>query len=201
MKTLLTLLLILCYNFSMGQDIAITLKGDTVILKGDFTWEYKVTQKDTVGLQETTTKINPVKPNADCKISESSIDEFSGVKTTVIKGNTKVTPYTCDLKMVSFSKGTSTNYVFYANLLKDLGCISYDSKLTILFTDGTTIEIKYMGDTDCGDNFYFYGLIDSYLDVLSTKEVKKMRFTGKTYADVEITNSKYFIETLSCLMQ
>lgn len=141
-----------------------------------------------------------VKEVNGCRFTKSEIDEFTGAvkkrlsKEVIGKGG--------GYELTSCISRVNESYFIYLNFSGDLGCISSKSYVTIKFKDDSVLTLKNIGDIDCGKNPTFIANIVDELEIISSKEISKLRLSmNDAYSDIDITNSSYIIDALKCLSE
>jgi len=139
-KTIIILTILLVLVKMSAQERAVTMKGDTINVYENGTWE----------------KINKVKKITEIESNVKAtveIDEFSKAKKIRTENWTKFgkNPFggTINGSLAKVDDFT----VFIISYSGNLGCLSeYDSTMKVKLTNGEIIEFSQISDTDCGDN-------------------------------------------------
>ncbi|QXP79040.1 MULTISPECIES: hypothetical protein [Winogradskyella] len=138
-KTITIITMILLSMGISAQEKAVTMKGDTIIVYENGTWE----------------KINKVEKVVDIESTVEAtveVDEFSKSKKTRTESWTKFGKNKLGKTINGSLIKVDDITVFTISYYGDLGCLSkYDSTMKVKLTNGEIIEFSQISDTDCGD--------------------------------------------------
>lgn len=195
-KLMLTFIVIALSSINVIAQIEATTKnGKKVILNEDGTWKFE--------------ELNTPKektPTACSKYIETNNDKMTG-KSTIASKDYLILSKDGGAKGISIMGMISQETLIIS--IKAIGsgnCIDDDSKMNILFRDGTRLELKNNGKFNCKAKFTLY-FGDYYkktkeLEILQTKEIETMRvWTSNGYVeeDLSLEQSKQFMKTIFCL--
>ena len=121
----------------------------------------------------------------DCDYLKNETDEFTGQRTIATKSLTIAPGVQASFMRVG--KLTAMNIA-----VTDLGCVSSDSYVILLYTDSTTQQIDHAIGVAC-DSPVFMGLIGQ------GKKVAKIRIHFTTTKDVVIDDQDFLIDGLKCI--
>lgn len=204
-ETILVFLIITTiHSFALTQINAVTSEGRNVTLNNDGIWKYAKSNVQT----ETTT------------VDASYCSEFLVSEEDKMTGKSTVT----SKEMLVISKDGG-NYGFGLYVLKtDSGlirfsiqvvgagnCIDKDSKMNVLFRDGTRLEMRNEGKFNCDSKYtQYFGEIFSKknnteeLKQFAEKEVETIRiWTTKGYVEEDLTpnQSSELMHVVKCIIK
>ena len=201
MKKITTILMIvlLTATFAFGQtQKATTENGKKVILNDDGTWKYADT------IKTVTTNLDPNDCSNWIKTKE---DKVSGESYTSMKEYLIVSKD--DGKNgfgISLMLSGKSSIILSVKAAGASGCIDKGSKINILFTDGTRLELASAEDFNCKGNatLYFGDVFGKkkQLAELQTKKIEVMRvWTSESYVEekFEDEQAEQFKNALNCL--
>jgi hypothetical protein len=222
--------------FTYSQTTAITSEGRKIILSSDGTWKYdlkdtvivKFWSLDSTAVQSVTTVMDsatnqahvevvvtppppPPKPKLPPDLSCPALvdvtvtiqgDKWASVsrKITVEDEATK--------KGYSLSMYKSRNgpLIWTTKLLGPGQCIGADSKMFMVFKDGSVKQIENNGTENCDGNFilYFGGDYgnDNTLEIIRSKEIASLRVTtkqGYVEGNIPDDDSARFMAATNCM--
>ena len=204
MKKIITTLLtgLITISFVFGQsEIVVTKSGKKVILNPDGTWKYADAKKDIQ--QETTT--NDCSQYIQTVEDKMTGDKFISAKKTLLVST--------DAGKTGFRIILIHNYnrtlIFHINAEGAGHCVDKGSKINILFTDGSRLELANEEDFNCkGDIVVYFG--GSYsgkeddLKELQTKKIETMRvWLNDSFVEKDFTkeNTNEFFQIVNCLVK
>jgi hypothetical protein len=201
-KLILTISILTISTFStFAQTEATTKDGKKVILNDDGTWKYAETTNT-----DTTISL-------DCAdLISTKTDKMTGESTTASKETLIISEDGGNTGFGIFIQDISGRYisVFIVFRIRAVGassCINNDNKMSVLFRDGTRLELVNNGEFNCDGEFrlYFGGSYGKKkeLEMFRTKEVETMRiWTSKNYVEKDFSSdqSKQLINTVDCLL-
>jgi hypothetical protein len=218
MKIYLTGLLFLFFSplmvHAQSQE-ATTGAGRKVILYADGTWKYADEKKETVAVTETKIKEVEKKTAAPVTTLPGDCNDYleifeepkSGIKSTRSKNLLIITKEGEDKEIgISFTKN---NRGVISITLKPVGageCIAEGSKINIVFTDGSKLDLSNDAFTNCkGEAMVSFG--GQYgrkkqWELLRTRPVRSIRMwtqTGSVSEDLNKESQEQLIKLLSCL--
>jgi len=196
MRTLICIFLIIFFSREVSsQTLAVTQKGDTILVNDNGTWE----------------KLRSKKPTSEV---------FSSVKTTIQVDEFEKTKRIETETWLSFGR-TERYGLITGNMIKykditsfslslfgiDLGCLSeYTSTIKVKLTNGDIVEFSQVSDTDCGNYpsgrfipltkeqlklTQYKQILTNNLELLKSYDWETIRITGsKYYADLKPEKSK-----------
>ncbi|MDQ3750540.1 MAG: hypothetical protein M3367_16220 [Acidobacteriota bacterium] len=195
MRIMILILLFASFCFAQNQ-IATTESGKKVVLKADGTWEYE-------------------KPKEKVSETTGNCSEYIGNFTDRMTGSSAITGKS---RIVISSDGGKTGIALTTMLLGEIialnvttvsgGCIDENTRVLILFEDGTKLNLKSSNKFNCkGDVTLFFGGQLGNTDALETiitKKVKAMRVnTLNSFVEQDFSESdaKKLMNTFICLKQ
>lgn len=138
-KTFTIIAMILLSTGISAQEKAVTMKGDTIIVYENGTWE----------------KINKVKKVVDIETTVEAtveIDEFEKTKKIRTESWSKFGKNKLGRIISGNLIRVDDLTVFSISYSGDLGCMSeYNTTMKVKLTNGEIIEFAQISDTDCGD--------------------------------------------------
>ncbi len=194
--TLFTVLISMTSSFGQTQE-ATTADGKKVILNSDGSWKYAEVKKNT-------TKVN----SSDCSNwIATETDKVSGNTSTAAKHTLFVSTDGGKKGFGIFMMQTSKGELILVIQAVGAGsCIDEGSKINILFTDGSRLELLSEGDFNCkGDATVYFGGVfgkKTQLEELKTKKIQTMRvWTNDGYVEKDFTtdNQEEFLNVINCL--
>ncbi len=193
MKALLFIMIFTFPLMAVCQDqIVTTSDGRKVILKDDGTWDFHNVEQSAGGGNKSNT--------TDCIYITNEKDEFTGKLKKYLKPHkvAKKFAYRFFIELRRFED----NYLLKTNFEGDIGCVTSKSELLIKLSDGTVITYNNFGDIDCKSNAsMFFNINDENLTKLNSIPIDKIRVNGsKGYMDLEVVDSRFFIDNLKCII-
>lgn len=195
-KLILTVVVLSISTFSMlAQTTATTKDGKKVILNDDGTWKYD------------TTVVAEKKVDLECsELISTETDKMTGKSSTASKKTLIISDDGGKNGFGIFLMKSSNSIIFSIQAVGAGSCIDDDSKMNILFRDGTRLELVNNGKFNCKAKFtlYFGGAFGKKkeLEMLRTKEIETMRvWTSKSYVEKDFSSeqSKQLMKTVDCL--
>ncbi|MAO09730.1 MAG: hypothetical protein CMC07_02260 [Flavobacteriaceae bacterium] len=184
MKKITIIAMILVSMGISAQEKAVTMKGDTIIVYENGTWE----------------KINKVKKVVDIEGTVEAtveIDEFSKSKKIRTETWTKFGKNKLGRTINGSLARVDDLTVFTISYSGDLGCLSeYSSTMKVKLTNGEIIEFSQISDSDCGDypsarfiplkkeqlkDPNYIDLLEDNLDILKQFDWETIRLQGTEY--------------------
>jgi len=198
MKKTITIFTILLLSMKISaQEKAVTMKGDTITVYENGTWE----------------KINKVKEITEVESTVKAtveIDEFSKSKKTRTESWSKFGKNKLGRTISGSLIRVDDITVFTISYYGDLGCLSeYNSTMKVKLTNGEIIEFSQISDTDCGDyptarfipikkeqtkDPNFKDLLADNLEILKQFDWETIRIQGTEYYTDIIPNVSRKIE-------
>ena len=132
-----------------------------------------------------------VKATAQCDMAVDKIDEFNG---DVVKRTSS--EYLSE-ELIGMSMRINDWYYIMMFSTEELGCISDNSYIIILYKDKTTEELYNISPVDCGDRPVF-GICPQTKDVW-VKPIDKIRYCPDHCRDYIVSNNFYFVDNFKCL--
>ena len=190
-KAIILIGLIAISTYCFSQIRATTKDGLNAELNGDGTWRY--VDPDETFIVST----DPCDCPYEYRINE--IDEFSRNHRKVIRSD-RIGTSSDGNSLRAFVAQVGDFYGIYLILYSNLGCMaSNSSTANFKFLDGSVIELRHIGDTDCRDIMYFIGNASDDIDIFRTKQLEKIHLTGtENYSDITLDKGMYFITAFNC---
>ncbi len=198
MRHLFAIILLFVILPMLGHQIVTLPDGSKFKLNTDGTWEWVETKEP----EEITMDSNivPLYNACECALEKNEIDEFTGYAGTSTKKevirNSEFWRVYCSAARVE-----DTYVLALINGGNLVGCASpNDSYVILKFTDGTTLKMPHKGNIDCGSKPTFLCEINDDMEVLLTKTVAKIRFSGtERFKDITLNDPKIIARHVRCL--
>jgi len=195
----LSILMTVIYVSVFAQTEATTVDGKKIIIFPDGTWKEKEMQSDSVKVQHDL---------SDCNYwIAATIDKMTGESSTHSTNNLIISNDGAKTGIVICSYKVKTALIIMYIYPYGAGsCIEVSSKVNILFTDGSKLELNHDGEFNCKQTIYigFGGIFGkgSKLNELKTKKIQTMRvWTNDGYVERDFTeeNQNEFLGVINCL--
>lgn len=188
-KSIFTILIIQAIAAATFSQSPCTYKGRAITMHDSGTWEYA----DTVPAPDMTLGRKP----ADCAYTMNEVDAFSGVTKMVTKERRLAERG--GVRLLFFCGRVNDQFLIYFRHSADLGCVTSKSFVMIKFTDGTIIEMRHMGKTDCSDYAYVSCVATDHMPELLNKPISMIRVSAEKYDDFTVTGGMTIANDLNCL--
>jgi len=183
----------------VAQIEATTNDGKKILVFPDGTWKDKESKNDTTKVQHNVSDCNYwIATTTDKMTGESSTHSTKNL--IVSNDGAKTGIVICLYK----SKGSSI--IMYIYPYGAGSCIEESSKVNILFTDGSKLELNHDGKFNCKQTVYvgFGGIFGKggKLDELKTKKIQTMRVwtsDGNVERDFTVDDQNEFLGVINCL--
>lgn len=202
-KKLLFLIFLVIAGITVEAQIkATTNDGQAVILNGDGSWLYP--EEDSAVL----TSSNMEEEISCADVISTTEDKVTGETTTASKETLVISDDdgSTGFGMLFLLTSDESTIVWNIQAVGASSCIEDDSKMNILFRDGTRAELTQDGGFNCEADFTLYlGSVfgrEEELKNLSTKQIEIMRvWTSDGFVEKDITelHSKKIKQSFSCL--
>lgn len=137
----------------------------------------------------------------DCRYLYDQIDDFSGKRSLGLKPVRIATMDNGFFLRVDLN-ATGDIVFLHVPISEKYGCATYDSYIMFKLEDGTVLESRNFGKTDCGERPSLYFRLDAdMVEMLGNVPLSNIRLsTDRSLMDArKITHPTYFIENLKCL--
>ncbi len=128
--------IVLLYTHAIhAQIVAVTVKGDSILVNPDGTWSQLTTTKAALALEEIT---------ATLKVDKK--DSFTNTRIRT----TESWAYFANNSLIASATRSNNKFVFHF-ITKNVGCLEkLKSKVLVQLENGEIVELTQMSDTHCG---------------------------------------------------